>query len=157
MLVEEAVGKGQEVCLEMLKGNYEGIIEARKLVSVEMIDYQLDKWKKWPVLVIGLVLSVLFNVYVTSVLLSFNVAKYDRIGLEKLVQKHFKEYTFNDILQDDLLIPSFDLTSSQPRFYSKHFKSLNPGLYDIPLAQAILSSSSVPHYFDPSRQVNEFN
>lgn len=64
--------------------------------------------------------------------------------------------TFDDVLTSEILIPSYDYNSNTPRFFSKKFRELDPGRYDVPLRIAVGGSSSAPAFFDPEPWVDKF-
>ena len=52
---------------------------------------------------------------------------------------------------------AYSYNAMAPRFYSKYFLRLNPGIYDIPLVKAVGGSSSAPVAFNPEVIVDDFN
>ena len=76
-------------------------------------------------------------------------AFFDRNGLEKAVERHFGDATYEDLVVDELLTPSFEYSYNLPRFFSKEFSKIDPGRHDVPIRIAAAASSSAPVYFDP--------
>jgi patatin-like phospholipase/acyl hydrolase len=64
---------------------------------------------------------------------------------------------FDDVYADELLVTSYEYNSKTPRFYSKYFRTIDPGRYDVKLWTAVSASSSAPIYFDPKTHTNEFD
>ena len=83
-------------------------------------------------------------------------AWYKRAGLDQLTKQHLEDLTFDDVSADELLVTSYDFNSHAPRFYSKYFRNIDPGRYDVFLRDAVAASSSAPIYFDPKPHVNEY-
>lgn len=73
---------------------------------------------------------------------------YSRVGLDAKLLEYYGDYTFDDILADDLLVTAFEYNSFSPRFFSKAFNKWDPD-YDVMLREAVGGSSSAPLYFDP--------
>ena len=81
----------------------------------------------------------------------------DRSGLDFLVSDFLGDFTWSDIIVDDLLVNTYEFNSKQPRFVSKYFVHLEPGLYSYKIKDAVAGSSSVPGGFDPKTYINKFN
>ena len=58
---------------------------------------------------------------------------------------------------DELLVTSYEYNSKTPRFYSKYFRTVDPGRYDVKLWEAVSASSSAPIYFNPKGRTNQFD
>jgi len=70
----------------------------------------------------------MFLAYVTAHLISLaNNAFYDRRGLESVAAAKFADATFDDVMQDELLITSVEFNEYEPRFYSKYFRAHDEG------------------------------
>lgn len=85
------------------------------------------------------------------------LALYNRDGLDSLTKEFLGENRWDNILQDDLLVTTFDYNSMSPRFYSKYFTSTDPGNYNFPIRNAASASASAPVAFSPFIRKNEFN
>ena len=49
-------------------------------------------------------------------------AFYDREGVDKMALERYGNRTFDDLLVDELLIPSYEYNHQTPRFYSRYFR-----------------------------------
>lgn len=85
----------------------------------------------WALTLFGILISFCISDIALSFFGLLEASIYDRSGVDSLTYKYLKEYDWQDIIVDDLLIPSFDYNSKTPRFYSKYFKKQNPGKYDL--------------------------
>ena len=65
----------------------------------------------WLVLSIGLIVCLSLAFIIAKVLVFIHNAFYDRSGLENVTKQRFGENTFDDIVQDELLISSFEFNS----------------------------------------------
>lgn len=74
---------------------------------------------------------------------------YDRNGLDKQLKLAFEDSTWNDITVNDLLITAYSYNFKKPRFYSKYFLKLNPGIYSLLIREAVAGSASAPWAFNP--------
>jgi patatin-like phospholipase/acyl hydrolase len=61
------------------------------------------------------------------------------------------------VYADELLVTSYEYNSKTPRFYSKYFRAVDPGRYDVLLRTAVAASSSAPIYFDPKTYTNKLD
>ena len=59
-----------------------------------------------------------------------------------------------DIVVDNLFMPSFEYNSQTPRFYSKYFLEDDPAKYNIFIWQMVAATSAAPVYFDPFTMIN---
>lgn len=55
-----------------------------------------------------------------------------------------------DTLGDEVICVAYDYNSQQPRYYSKYFAKINPGVYDVKLSEATAGSSAAPAFFAPN-------
>ena len=69
----------------------------------------------------------------------------------------FGNYTFDDLVVDELLVTSYEFNSDFPRFYSKWFSRSDPGRQNVFLKKATQASSSAPIYFDPTSSENKYH
>lgn len=60
-----------------------------------------------------------------------NNSLYERAAIEKLMDELIGKKNVSAAMPDELLIVAYDYNSKQPRFYSKHFSSLDKGIYDV--------------------------
>ena len=74
-----------------------------------------------------------------------------------MTKQNLGDVTFDDVASDELLVTSYEFNSHSPRYYSKYFKKVDPGRYDVLLRTAVAASSSAPIYFDPLSNTNGFN
>ena len=144
----------------MILTNDEDMIDkAYVLLHDEMLRYRRGKFKKWIWLSVGLIFAVLVGVPTQEFAPMVFNAFYDKSGLKKVTMKELHRNPpvyFKDIAVDDLLIPAFEFNQNEPRFYSKWFAEYDPGIYDVELWEAVLSSSSAPIYFDPNTRTNGY-
>ena len=106
---------------------------------------------------IGLVIGILLSIYGVEYINILYYSKFSRQGLTNSLNEHFGNATFNDITTDDLLVAAYSYNAMVPRFYSKYFLNINPGIYDLPLKLAVGGSSSAPIAFNPEVIVDHFN
>lgn len=52
---------------------------------------------------------------------------------------------------DEMLLVAYEYNSQQPRFYSKFFSTMQPGIYDIQMSLATGGSSAAPVFFQPQK------
>ena len=97
-----------------------------------------------------------FNIQTQMIYSEFGFAWYNRSGLDRIAFSNLKSLRFDDIYADELLVTSYEYNSKTPRFYSKYFKNLDPGRYDVMLWTAVSASASAPIYFDPKTNTNQF-
>jgi patatin-like phospholipase/acyl hydrolase len=133
------------------------IDKAYILLYSEMYRYKSGYFKKWMCLTLGLIIGSCLIYPTISTLQFLLYAKYDRSGMDSVLQEKFTNLTFNDIAVDELLIPSYEFNQDQPRFYSKYFLNRDPGVYNISLWEACASSASAPLYFDPNSLKNDYD
>ena len=50
-----------------------------------------------------------------------------------MLEEYLGDLTFDDIIIDDLLVPSYSFNARSPRFFSKYFLKINPGFYNVQL------------------------
>lgn len=105
----------------------------------------------------GIIIGILFGGVTQVFFEDFAKAWYNRQGLDDYTKQNLQDLTFDDVSADELLVTSYEFNSHSPRFYSKYFKSIDPGRYDVYLRDAVAASSSAPIYFDPKRRTNQFS
>jgi len=114
-------------------------------------------FKKWVVTVVGLLIGVLLAPLCIELVTLIGFSFYNRAGLDSSLKEHLGDATFEDITVSELLVAAYEFNSRTPRFYSKIFRDIDPGRYDVLLRTAVGASSSAPTYFDPETHTNLFN
>lgn len=138
------------------------IDKAYLMLHTEIHQYRSGRFKKWICLAFGLAMSIVISLPTTLLLQSVLFAKYDRVGLETVGKKLLsKDLMFDKVGNDpgnelDLLIPAFEFNQNEPRFFSKYFNRIDPGIYQLPFWEAVASSSSAPFYFDPMSRTDGY-
>lgn len=76
--------------------------------------------------------------------------------METFMTDIYANITFNEILQDELLVESFEYESKKPRMFSKWFQknAIDTTNYDFILRDAIAASISCPDYYEPYHKDN---
>lgn len=62
-----------------------------------------------------------------------------------------------ETLGDEVVIVAYDYNGRQPRFFSKYFAAMNPGVYDTMIRVAVGGSAAAPTYFDPMTYIDHYN
>lgn len=155
-MVSKKLEHGHEIQKLILTNDELMIDKAYVLLHSEMYRYKNGYFKKWMCLAFGLVLSSVFILPTIYLLQTLLFAKYDRSGMEDVARDEFTTTTFDQLAVDELLIPSFEFNQNEPRFYSKYFREKDPGIYDLPIWEAVAASSSAPIYFDPMTRMNGY-
>lgn len=106
---------------------------------------------------IGLILGIIGAGYGVKYTNLLGFSQFSRAGLTESLEKHFGNATFADILTEDILIAAYSFNAKAPRFYSKYFLRINPGIYDVLLREAVGGSSSAPVAFNPEVIVDKYN
>ena len=140
----------------LLQNDDEAIKSAKIVLHNNVHNYRYNSWKMWVFIFFGLLILLSITGIIVKILSLVNNAKYDREGLESVAGEKFKNYTFDDVMQDELLITAFEFNSFEPRFYSKYFREIDYGIHAVDLKTAASASSSAPLYFDPTSHVNRF-
>ena len=107
--------------------------------------------------VVGLLIGIIISPTVMLLSQYLGLSLYNRDGLDSLTRKYLGENTWSNIIQDDLLITTFNFNDYTPRFYSKYFVDTDPGNYNFPIRLAASASASAPIAFSPLVRKNKFN
>lgn len=113
--------------------------KAYVLLYSEIYRYKNGYFKKWMCMALGLILGTVIMLPIVIQLPNLFFAWYDRSGLEEVAKSKFidtntgRNLTFDDIIVDDLLIPSFEWNQYEPRFFSKYLRNQDPGVYNLNL------------------------
>jgi hypothetical protein len=83
------------------------------------------------VCLLGVIIGCILGLAVPSVYNFLNNSLYDRAAIEGLMDELIGRKNVSEAMPDELLIVAYDYNSKQPRFYSKHFSSLDEGIYDV--------------------------
>ena len=103
---------------------------AVSLLKREQTQYKNNYFMMWVLTIIGVLIGACLTPLALDIWELLGWALFDRSGLDSLSLDKLGNNSWNDILQQDLIITSYEYNSKQPRFYSKYFNNLNPGLYD---------------------------
>ena len=141
----------------VLMNDIKEIEKAQIILNNEMRQYKRDYFKMWLLVILGILIGLVVNPLTFRLIEILGMGVFDRSGLDSLVSDFLGELTWSDIIVDDLLVNTFEFNSKQPRFVSKYFVHLEPGLYSYKIKDAVAGSSSVPMGFDPKPYVNKFN
>jgi len=107
--------------------------------------------------VVGVLIGFLLAPVTIKLSQYLGLSLYNRDGLDSLTLKYLKNYKWKDIIQDDLLVTTFDYNGPLPKFYSKYFVETDPGNYNFPIRLAASASASAPVAFSPLVRKNKFN
>jgi patatin-like phospholipase/acyl hydrolase len=105
--------------------------KAIALLFKEKAKYKKNYFKMWLCTVIGVIIGAILAPLTLEVWEFSGYSLYDRSGLDELTKVKLGNYTWNDILVDDLMITAYEYNSKQPRFYSKYFNRIDPGFYNL--------------------------
>ena len=81
---------------------------------------------------------------------------YRRENLEAIMEDLLGDFQFQDAMTDELVVTAYEYNSQEPRFYSKYFARMQPGIFDVSVDEATGASSSAPLYFDPKAITNAY-
>lgn len=85
--------------------------EARLLLNRERTKYKNNYFKMWVLTVIGVVLGVVITPVALDIWEFLGWAMFDRSGLDKLSLEKLGNNGWDNILQDDLIITSYEFNS----------------------------------------------
>ena len=112
----------------------------------------------WVSTTIGFLVGILFAPTVIKLSQYIGLSLFNRDGLDSLTLEYLGENNdWSTILQDDLLLTTFDYNGMRPRFYSDYFIRKFPGFYNLKIHQAAAASASAPLAFSPLIAKNKFN
>lgn len=118
--------------------------------------YYEQKPIKWVIVFVFFVLGMLLGYEIPKHLYVLLYAKYQRGGLDTVMQKNLGHYKFEEILTQELLIPAYAYNTQEPRFFSRYFSHNEPGIYDVTIASACEASSAAPTFFAPMQLKNGY-
>ena len=87
------------------------VTKALELLSKEELDYKNNMFKKWLVMVVGLLLAGILSPAVVALASLSGHSFYKRDGLDRKLKEYIVDNTFEDIAIDDLVIASYDYNS----------------------------------------------
>jgi len=129
--------------------NDDQLVKAQALLMKQMSNLKRNAFKRWIVTAVGFILACILSIFTNWIATKLGLSLYNRSGLDKALTHYFGNATFDDIIQNELLVNSYEFNSKTPRFFSKTFQEISPGRYTVPLRDAVGGSSSAPLYFDP--------
>ena len=118
---------------------------------------EADKNKKYFGLVLGIILGGMLSFIAYETLFIIYYAKYSRHSLDNIMKEMLGQYSFKDILSDELLVMSYNYNGQEPRFYSKYMAIQDPPIYDVKIGDATAASSAAPTFFDPKVNTNKYH
>jgi hypothetical protein len=145
-----------EIELNCAKNSKEGFKAAKDVLSQAKVHYMKNRYKKWLVCMVGVLIGCSLGLGVPQIYQVLSNSLYDRAAIEGLMKELIGQKNISAAMQDELLIVAYDYNSKQPRFYSKHFASLDEGIYDVQMSKATGGSSAAPVYFEPQHVVDEY-
>lgn len=110
----------------------------------------------WIIIGVGFVFGVVLaplSIFITTKL---EFSFFNRKGLDEATQRYLFNYTWDDLIIDDLFIASYEFNSKLPRFFSKYYNWVDPAGYNFLIREAVAASSSAPFYFEPMKHTNKF-
>jgi len=111
----------------------------------------------WLSVVIGVIIGSFLGYELPKTVNALNSPNYSRDQLDKILNEFVGMYKVSEAMTDEILMVSYGYNEQKPRFFSKHFAKVDPGIYDIPMAVASASSSSAPVYFQPNTVTNKYD
>ena len=124
-------------------------MEAREVLRTAKKAYEKNRYKKWVVSLVGLLIGCILGLGVPSIYNALNNSLYDRAAIEGLMETLIGSKNISAAMPDELLVVAYDYNSKQPRFYSKHFSQLDEGIYNVKMSKATGGSSAAPIFFEP--------
>lgn len=147
----------QDVMNSLIKTQtQEGVKEAQKMLEKAEMDYQKGTLKKWGVFTIGLFLGIVLGLGVPQLSSMLSTSLYDRRAIEGLMDELIGQQNISAAMFDEMLLVAYEYNSQQPRFYSKYFSKLQPGIYDIKMSLATGGSSAAPVFFEPQQSYDHY-
>lgn len=133
----------------ILTHDQEELKAANKLLFDEKMKYNSNTYMQWVMLIVGITIGIGLGWLAQEAISSSFFAFYKRDGVDKMAEERYGNRTFNDLLVDELLIPSYEYNHQRPRFYSRYFREIDPLEIDVYVRRAATASSSAPGFFDP--------
>jgi hypothetical protein len=131
---------------------------ARDYIEDVELRYERGKFLKWACLSVCAVIGALIGLlaYVSGSL--FSQALFSRAGLDGCYNEFMgtgpdNTTMLSQCIPNDCLMIAYDYNNQEPRFYSKEFIKIDPGIYDVSIGFASGASASMPGGFPP--QVRE--
>ena len=114
-----------------------------------MREYQSNVPKKWAVFGVGLFLGIILGPGIPKLSSTLSHSLYDRRAIEGLMDDLIGGQNISAAMFDEMLLVAYEYNSQNPRFYSKYFSKMFPGIYDVKMSLATGGSSAAPVFFEP--------
>jgi hypothetical protein len=122
-------GKKIKDCIA--KNNLLSLQNAKILLQFEEIKLSRSRHKIYLWCLFTFTISFLVFWELMDTVNFLNHSLYHRSGLDNQLQAKFGDANFNDLVVDDIFIPSFEYNSMSPRLFSRYFLQEDPAHYNV--------------------------
>ena len=148
---------GKEIQRMILTNTEDQVELAFQILHEDIRVYKQNFFKSYVCTLGGVAIGFIVAPITMALSQYLGLALYNRAGLDHLTEEFLGNNTWDNIIQDDLLVTTFDYNSETPRFYSKYFVETDPGNYNFPIKFAAAASASAPVAFNPLLKENRYN
>ena len=120
------------------------------------LEYSRGKFRKWACASFCLIFGALIAFPLSTAAFRANKALFSRSGLDAAYDEFVGDTLISEAITDELFIIAYDYNNQEPRFYSKKFIELDPGVYNVSIGFASGASASMPGGFPPQVWRNDY-
>lgn len=126
------------------------------MLQASMDKYYENRPMKWFICGIGVLIGCLLGLGVPKIYTVLSSSLYDRSSIENLMAELIGGRHVKEAMMDEVMLVAYEYNSQQPRFYSKYYADINPGVYDVLYSKACGGSSAAPLYFEPQQVIDSY-